>query len=85
MTNKTKIVTRREFQGEVVSGPKDKTIQALVKTIKTHAKYHKQYVSAKKYAVHDEKHEAKVGDLIVFQECRPYSKTKKWRLVKIIR
>jgi small subunit ribosomal protein S17 len=75
----------RQFEGEVVSVREDKTIHVLVKTIKMHQKYKKQYTTSKKYAVHDEKNDAKLGDLVVFQECRPLSKTKRWRLVKIVK
>jgi len=73
---------RRQFEGEVVSVGEDKTIHVLVKSIKMHPKYKKQYTTSKKYAVHDEKNEAKLGDKIVFEECRPLSKIKRWRLIK---
>ena len=76
---------RYQFEGEVVSTKSDKTIHVLVKITKLHSKYNKQYVTSKKYAVHDEKQEAKEGDIVLFQECRPMSKTKKWRLIKILK
>ena len=79
---KEKKAIRRQFEGEVVSVVENKTIHVLVKSIKMHPKYKKQYVTSKKYAVHDEKNEARVADKVVFEECRPISKTKKWRLVK---
>lgn len=75
----------RQFEGEVVGIPKDKTIHVKVKTIKTHPKYRKQYLTFKKYAVHDEKLEAKTGETVIFAECRPISKTKRWRLIRIIK
>lgn len=75
----------RQFEGVVVSGPKDKTIHVKVKTIKTHPKYRKQYLTFRKYAVHDEMMTAKTGETVVFAECRPISKTKKWRLVRVIK
>ncbi len=81
----TKKAIHRQFEGEVVSASPDKTITVLVKTTKMHSKYRKQYVSSKKYAVHDEKNEATVGDRVRFQECRPLSKTKRWRLVEIVK
>lgn len=80
--NKQTAIHRR-FEGEVVSIKESKTIHVLIKTTKAHPKYKKQYVVGKKYAVHDEKEEAKVGDRVVFEECRPYSRTKKWRLIEI--
>ncbi|HBU07164.1 MAG TPA: 30S ribosomal protein S17 [Candidatus Magasanikbacteria bacterium] len=81
--NKTKVVIHRRFEGEVLSTVENKTIHVLVKIKKMHAKYRKQYMSSKKYAVHDENNTAKVGDKVIFEECRPFSKTKKWRLIKI--
>jgi len=80
-----KEVTRRQFEGEVVSVVENKTIHVLVKTKKMHPKYKKQYLTHKKYAVHDEANTAKVGDVVLFQECRPISKTKKNRLIKVIK
>lgn len=76
---------KRTFEGEVVKKAQDKTISVLVKIRKMHQKYRKQYVESKKYAVHDETNIAKVGDIVSFQECRPYSKTKKWRLIKVVK
>ena len=78
-----KKIIRRQFEGEVVSERENKTIHVRVLTNKMHPKYRKQYQTVKKYAVHDEKNEARVGDAVLFQECRPLSKTKKWRLIKI--
>jgi small subunit ribosomal protein S17 len=76
---------RRRFQGTVVSDKMDKTIVVLVTRIKEHPKYHKRYKVQKKYKVHDEKNEAKVGDEVIFEECRPISKEKRWRLIKIVK
>ena len=76
-------IQKRQFEGEVVSVKEDKTIHVLVKTVKMHSKYRKQYTTGKKYAIHDEKNEARLGDFILFEECRPMSKTKRWRLVSI--
>ncbi len=81
----TKKSMKRRFEGEVVSAGADKTIRVLVKTMKMHSKYKKQYASSKKYGVHDEKNEAKIGDVVLFEECKPMSKTKRWRLVKIVK
>lgn len=78
-----KTVVKRQFDGEVVSVKANKTIQVLVKTIKIHPKYQKQYITSKKYPVHDEKGAAKLGDKVTFVECRPISKTKKWRLSEV--
>jgi len=72
----------RQFQGVVVSDKMNKTIVVNVIRIRTHPKYKKQYKVRKKYKVHDEKNECHVGDLVLFTECRPLSKEKKWRIVK---
>ena len=82
---KQKKVMKRLFEGEVVSDAEKKTVRVLVKTTKMHAKYQKQYVTSKKYAVHDEKNVAKKGDWIRFEECRPLSKSKKWRLLEVVK
>lgn len=75
----------REFTGAVISTATAKTIVVKVERMKMNAKYQKSYKVSKKYHVHDEKGLAKVGDLVRFVECRPISKTKKCRLVEIIK
>jgi len=74
--------TRRSFTGLVVSDKMDKTIVVKVDRTVTHPKYKKRYVRSQKYKVHDEKNESHVGDLVMFEECRPFSRDKRWRLVK---
>ncbi len=71
----------RKFKGIVVSDKMDKTIVVRVDTIKWHKKYHKQYKTSKRYKVHDEKNHFKVGDEVVFVECRPLSRHKRWRVL----
>lgn len=73
----------RRFEGVVVSA-KDKTLSVVVTTVKMHPKYSKQYVTTKKYPTHDEKSAAKVGDRVLIEACRPMSKTKRWRLLKVL-
>ena len=80
-----KKILRRRSEGVVVSAKEDKTIRVEVESTKTHPKYKKQYVTSKKYAVHDEKGTAKVGDTVLFEECRPLSKSKRRTLVKILK
>lgn len=75
--------TARQFEGTVVSAAENKTVRVLVKTVRMHSKYQKQYVVSRKFAVHDEKNEAKAGEVVRFEECRPLSKMKRWRLVSI--
>ena len=68
-------------KGVVVSAAMEKTIVVKVDTLKTHAKYRKQYTSSKRYKVHDETNKYQVGDVVVFQACRPYSKDKRHQVV----
>jgi small subunit ribosomal protein S17 len=82
---KQTVKTLRQLTGEVVGIAENKTIRVLVKTVKMNAKYHKQYQVSDKYPVHDEKKEAKLGDKVIFVECRPLSKTKRWRLTGIVK
>jgi len=53
--------------------------------VAVHPKYQKRYIVSKKFKVHDAKNEAKIGQTVEFVECRPLSKDKRWRLVKIIK
>ncbi len=82
--NTVEKVQHRRFQGEVVSAREHKTIHVLVHITKVHPKYKKQYRQSKKYAVHDENGAAKVGNVVLFEECRPLSKTKRWTLVRVV-
>lgn len=73
--------TKRTLQGTVVSVKMDKTALVRVDRMKMHSKYKKQFKLSRKYKVHDEKGECKVGDVVRFEETRPLSKDKRWRLV----
>ena len=74
----------RELVGKVVSDKTDKTITVLVETYKKDSLYGKRFKYSKKYAAHDEKNEAKIGDTVRIAETRPLSKTKHFRLVEIV-
>lgn len=78
-----KITGQRTISGIVVSAAMSKTIVVNVESRKMHPKYKKTYRVSRKYHVHDEKGLAKVGDKVTFVECRPLSKTKRWRLSAI--
>lgn len=75
---------KRELIGKVVSNSCDKTITVLVETYKNDKKYNKRVKYSKKYAAHDEKNEAVVGDKVRIVETRPLSKTKRYRLVEVV-
>jgi len=75
----------REQTGTVISTAMSKTIVVKVERRKMIAKYKKAMRVSKKYHVHDEKALAKTGDKVRFVECRPISKTKRWRLVEVLK
>lgn len=75
---------KREIQGVVVKITGDKTASVLVERKVVHPKYRKIVKRFKKYLIHDEKNEIKVGDTIVAIECRPLSKRKAFRLKTIL-
>jgi small subunit ribosomal protein S17 len=74
----------RSITGTVTSDKADKTIVITVRTRKTHPVYKKQYTLNTKFMAHDEKNEAKVGDLVIITETRPLSARKHFMLNKII-
>lgn len=75
---------RKERVGEVVSDRMTKTIVVRVERRFRHPQYKKVVTSFSKLYAHDDKEEAKIGDLVRIQETRPLSKTKCWRLVEIL-
>ena len=75
---------RKELVGKVVSSANDKTITVLVETYRNHPLYHKRVKYSKKYAAHDEKNIAKVGDTVRLLSTRPLSKTKRYELVEVL-
>ena len=84
MENENKTKVKRDIIGVVVSTAMQKTAVVRVDQMKLHPKYKKRFRVSKKYSVHDEKSEAKVGDKVRFMECRPLSKTKPWYLKEVV-
>lgn len=76
---------RHVYQGRVVSDKMDKTITVIVDTYKNHPVYNKRFKYSKKFYAQDENNEAKVGDTVRIMETRPLSRTKRFRLVKIVK
>jgi small subunit ribosomal protein S17 len=70
--------------GVVSSDKMDKTISVLIERKLKHPIYGKFVKRSKKFLVHDEKNECRVGDTVKITETRPLSKRKSWRLVEII-
>lgn len=81
----TKLKQTRTFEGEVVSNKMQKTIVVRVDYKKLNKKYQKSVGISTKYHVHDENQIAKIGDIVKFVECRPYSKTKRWYLKEVVK
>ena len=75
---------KREIQGIVVQKSGGKTVSVLVERKVVHPRYRKIVKRFKKYLIHDEKNQAKVGDTVVALECRPLSKRKAFRLKTIL-
>ncbi len=76
-----KTTSQRVFQGEVVSDRMQKTIVVRVDRTAIHPKYNKSYKVSRRFKVHDEKNEYKIGDKVRFVETSPISKDKKWRVL----
>ena len=75
---------KKERVGEVISNKMTKTIVVRVERRFPHPEFKKVVTQYNKFYAHDEKGEAKVGDRVRIQECRPLSKTKRWRLVEVV-
>jgi small subunit ribosomal protein S17 len=76
--------TRRTLEGLVTSDKMEKTITVLVTRTYQHPKYKKFVREQSRYHAHDEKGEARKGDRVEIMSCRPLSKTKRWRLVRVV-
>ncbi len=77
-------VQRRVKQGRVASDKMDKTIVVVTETRVPHPTYGKIVRKSTRFKAHDEKNEAKIGDIVRIMECRPLSRDKRWRLVEIV-
>ena len=70
--------------GIVISNKMQKTIVVKVENRYSHPMYSKTLIRTKKYLAHDQLEECKIGDKVLVEECRPLSKKKRWKLVKIL-
>lgn len=86
MSDKTQDQTQaaRTVEGTVVSNKADKTISVLVERRIKHPLYGKYIRKSTKFSAHDETNECSEGDTVIIEECRPLSKSKSWRLVKVV-
>jgi small subunit ribosomal protein S17 len=76
--------TARSVEGRVVSSKMNKTITVMIERRVRHPLYGKIVTRRTKLHAHDEMNESKEGDLVQIEECRPLSRTKSWRLVKVL-
>ena len=77
-------VVQRTLSGVVTSDAMDKSITIMIERKIKHPVYGKYIKRSTKLHVHDEKNECTKGDTVVIEQCRPISKTKSWRLVKVV-
>lgn len=71
--------------GKVVSNKMDKTIVVAVETLKKHRIYKRRYKQTTKFHAHDEQNACQLGDIVRIEESRPLSRTKRWRLVEVVK
>ncbi|MBN1788678.1 MAG: 30S ribosomal protein S17 [Sedimentisphaerales bacterium] len=84
MKNTEQRKERKTVSGRVVSRSGDKSIRVVLDYRVKHPVYGKYISKRTKLGVHDEKNQAEVGDIVEISECRPMSKTKSWRLLRIV-
>lgn len=83
-TEKAARGTRKERLGRVISNKMAKTIVVSVERRFPHPQFKKVVRSFSKFYAHDEKSEAKIGDVVLIEETRPLSKLKRWRLTQVL-
>ena len=74
----------RIIEGRVVKANNEKTRVVVIDLRSPHTLYGKGMIRSTKAVAHDERNESGVGDIVRLRECRPMSKTKRWRLVEVI-
>ena len=75
---------QRQLTGKVVSDKMEKTVTVLVERQVMHPVIGKVVRRTKKYHAHNEGNDAKLGDTVVIEECRPLSKTKAWKVARLV-
>ena len=84
-TSTRKDSRRKTLLGEVVSTRMQKTIIIEVQRKKRHPLYNRIVARSRRFYAHDERGEARLGDVVRVEETRPLSKLKRWRLIEIVR
>jgi small subunit ribosomal protein S17 len=80
-----KKVNNKKLEGTVTSDKMQKTIVVEIERFKQHPRYKKTLKIRARFKAHDENNEAKKGDFVLIEECRPLSKDKKWKLLSVIK
>ena len=83
-TAQAPVKNTRTLIGKVVSDQRAKTITVLIERRTKHELYGKIVARTSKYHAHDENNECKLGDVVEISECRPISKTKAWRVKRLV-
>ena len=85
MTEPAKKTTpnQRQLTGRVVSDKMDKTVTVVVERQVMHPVIGKVVSRTRKYHAHNDGNDAKLGDKVVIEECRPLSKTKAWKVARV--
>jgi small subunit ribosomal protein S17 len=75
---------KRQMVGTVTSNKANKTVTVLVERLVKHRLYLKYVRRRTKFAAHDDRNDCRIGDKVLISESRPISKTKRWRVVKVV-
>lgn len=73
---------RRQVRGRVTSNKMDKTVVVEVERTVKHPRYHKYIKQVRSFKAHDEDNSCQMNDLVVIEESRPLSRTKRWRVIE---
>jgi len=84
MSEATNTANRRRLTGRVVGDKMDKTVTVQVERMVPHPLYGKFVRRSTKYHAHDEANECHLGDTVLIEETRPLSKTKAWKVAKLL-
>lgn len=76
--------SRKTRTGKVTSDRMDKTVVVAVESLVQHPLYKKIVKRITKFKAHDDKNQCRIGDVVKIMETRPLSKTKRWRVVKVL-
>lgn len=82
MSDETTNGGRRQVRGRVISDKMDKTVVVEVERTVKHPRYHKYIKQVRSFKAHDEDNSCKVNDLVLIEESRPLSRTKRWRVIE---